>query len=123
MTRKELLSVPAREWNEELHGVNSVWLIPSGRKHESGWACMDFVASWQYPENKLVRFGGACDSLELAGDHFVIDCDWPSRIIHIWSQYPFTVEGGISSITLRAEGNSNRRSKPVRKDFGFLWRK
>lgn len=42
--RKELLAVPKRKWNEVLTDVTGVYVIPSGRKHDSGYACMDFVA-------------------------------------------------------------------------------
>lgn len=41
--REELLSIPKRKWDEEIHGVDVVYIIPSRRKHDSGYACMDFV--------------------------------------------------------------------------------
>ena len=105
MTRKELLAIPKREWDEVLHGVIGVWVIPNRRKHESGWECMDFVASFKDEDKKLVRFGGYCDDVELKGSNFRMDCDYPSGIIHIWSYYPFTITSDSSTIKF-IEGDS-----------------
>lgn len=103
MKRKELLQLPKRKWDEELKGVSGVYVIPSGRKHYSGWACMDFVA--EFRDNRpMVRFGGGCDDVSFWGYHFRMDCDHPSRIIHIWnSNGTFTVSCDISSITFTEE--------------------
>lgn len=100
MTRKELTAYPKRKWDEELRGVNGVWVIPNRKKHESGYACMDFVASFkEYKGKPMVRFGGGCDDVRLKGNHFRIDCEYPSRIIHIWNdRTSFSVSCDISSI-------------------------
>lgn len=98
MTRKELLAIPKREWNEVLCDVDGVWVIPNRRKHESGWECMDFVASFKDKDKEPVRFGGYCDDVRLRGGGFIMDCDYPSGIIHIWNYYPFTVTPDASSI-------------------------
>ena len=95
--RKELLAVEKRSWDKELTGVWGVYVIPSGRKHESGWACMDFVASMH--DGELVRFGGICDDVSFNGGHFRMDCEHPSRIIHIWnSRGTFSISHDLSSI-------------------------
>ena len=91
MTRKELLAAPKREWDEVLCDVDGVWVIPNRRKHESGWECMDFVASFKDKDKKPVRFGGYCDDAQLRGNGFHMDCDYPSGIIHIWNYSPFTI--------------------------------
>lgn len=98
MTRKELLATPKREWDEVLHGVTGVWVVLNRRKHESGWECMDFVASFKDKDKKLVRFGGYCDDVQLKGSNFHMDCDYPSGIIHIWSYYSFTITSDSSTI-------------------------
>lgn len=98
--REELMSIPKRKWDEEIHGVDAVYIIPSRRKHDSGYACMDFVASFNgYKGKPMVRFGGGCDDVRLKGNHFRIDCEYPSRIIHIWNdRTSFSVSCDISSI-------------------------
>lgn len=100
MTRKELLSVKKRKWNEILHNVSGVYVIPSRRKHDSGYACMDFVA--ETPEG-LVGFGGMCDDVSFEGLHFRMDCDFETKIIHIWNRNKFSISDDVSSITFAEE--------------------
>lgn len=95
MNRKELLAVPKRKWDEELV-AKCVYVIPSGRKHESGYTMMDFVAITENGEK--VGFGGVCDDVALKGNGFRMDCLYPSRIIRIWNNEPFIVSEDISSI-------------------------
>lgn len=103
LKRKELLAVPKREWTQVLHGVSGVYVIPNGKKHESGYACMDFVASFRR-EKGQVGFGGTCDDVAFKGTHFRMECDWPSRIIHIWNDHgTFSVSRDISSIDFEEE--------------------
>lgn len=53
ITRKELLSVPCREWDKVIKDACSVYIIPSGRKHDSGYACMDMVEFYTIQEKRL----------------------------------------------------------------------
>lgn len=100
MTRKELLSSPVRKWDEELKGVRGVFVIPSKRKHDSGWACMDFVAE---TPSGLVRFGGCCDDVSFEGNHFRMDCDFETKLPHIWNRFGFTITHDLSSISFVEE--------------------
>lgn len=103
--RKELLSVPKREWNEVIKNAVGVYVIPSGRKHDSGWACMDFVA--ELANGSKIRFGGWCDDVAFYGSKFRMDCEYPSRIIHIWnSRGNFAITHDVSSIDF-VEDNCN----------------
>lgn len=95
MKREELIKAPQRKWNEELHGVSGVYVIPSRRKHDSGWACMDFVAQ---TKDGFVRFGGGCDDVSFEGKHFRMDCDFESKLIHVWNKNKFTISHDLSSI-------------------------
>ena len=46
-----------------------------------------------------MRFGGECDDVRLKGNHFRIDCEYPSRIIRIWNDSTsFSTSHDISSI-------------------------
>lgn len=103
MTKKELLEIPRRKWDEELHGVCGVYVLPSRRKHDSGWACMDFVAVLD-DNRPMIRFGGGCDDVSFYGYGFAMDCIYPSGIIHIWNRYrTFTVSRDLSSIDFKVE--------------------
>lgn len=96
MTRKELLAVPKRKWDETLENVSCVYVIPSRRKHDSGYACMDFVAE---TSSGQIGFGLHCDDVSFEGKHFRMDCIHPSGIIRIWNRNKFSVSGDVSSIS------------------------
>lgn len=99
MKRADLLAVKKRETYGNLHGVMAVYVIPSRRKHSSGWACMDFVA--QKKGGEMVGCGGCCDDINLEGCHFRIDCDFESKVIRIWNSLgEFTVSPDASSMWL-----------------------
>lgn len=96
MNRKELLNTPKRKWDEELKNVFAVFVIPSRRKHDSGWACMDFVAV--FSDNSCIRFGGGCDDVSFMGEHFQMDCVHPNGILRIHNSRGFSVSPDVSSI-------------------------
>ena len=95
--REELLSSRKRAWDETLENVQVVHIFPSRRKHDSGFNCMDFVASCDKGEQ--VRFGGGCDDLELRGVRFRIDCE--GNHLRVWNPSGFSVSHDLSTITLR----------------------
>lgn len=98
MTKKDFLAIPHRPWDERLTGVRGAYVIPSRRKHESGWACMDFVAEFEDDNKPMVRFGGGCDDVTFIGTHFSMDCTYPKGVIHIWNRRGFTISSDLSSI-------------------------
>ena len=104
MTRKEMLNLPYHDltFDGELENVSGVYIIPSGRKHESGWTMMNLIATF-YGGKQPVLFAQVCDDISLEGEHFRIDCSYPHRIIHIWNSRSwkkgFRIEQGISSIS------------------------
>ena len=102
MNKKELLSIPKRKWYETLSGVSGVYVIPSRRKHDSGWACMDFVAEFSN-DRPMVRFGGGCDVVNFVGEDFRMDCTYPHGIIHSFRCGRFSITHDISSIDFQAE--------------------
>lgn len=97
-TKKELLAVPKRTWHHILLDVVGVYVIPTKTKHDSGYACMEFVAEFKDKEKPLVRFGGGCDDVSFEGEHFRMDCLYPSKIIRIWNRNGFSVSADLSSI-------------------------
>lgn len=94
MTKAELLAVPKRKWDEELMDVQEIYIIPSKRKHESGYRCMDFVAVVGEKNNeKLIGFGRCCDALHFmnAGD-FTIDVSPQNNVIRIFRRGNKTIK-------------------------------
>jgi len=81
-----------------LYEVKGVYIIPLHRKHDSGWACMDFVA--ELADGSKIGFSGWCDDLLLEGRYFRIDCDYESKCLHIWNDKRFAISWDMSSIRL-----------------------
>lgn len=86
--RKTLLS--CKEYSTsidgKLTGVAGVYVIPSRRKHESGWTMMNLIATF-YDGREPVHFSSFTDDVSFDGTGFRMDCDWPSGIIHIWNSH------------------------------------
>lgn len=92
-----MLESPHRKWDNQVK-TNGIYVIPNGKKHDSGFSCMDIFIE---VGEQYMRGGGGCDDIQLSGSHFRIDCAYPERVIHIWNPYGFTVEPDLSTITLR----------------------
>lgn len=108
MTKKDFLAIPCRKWDEKLTGVIGVYVLPSRRKHDSGWACMDFVAEFADSRRPMIGFGGCTDDVSFVGSHFRMDCTYPHGIIHIWCAYgrTFSISHNLSSIDFKEEANA-----------------
>lgn len=110
MTKKELLAIPMREkWNTPVEGVDGVYLIPTSKKHDSGYSCMRLVAYWndeQAEERRYIGCGYYCDVLEIKGLNFKIDASLPNRIVHIFNFKKFSITEEISSLYLLETGYS-----------------
>lgn len=100
MKRKELLDLPFRKW-DEVKAYTSIAVVPSGKKHDSGWALMYIIGLDS--EKRPVEIAAACDDIcweipAAAGHNFRNDMFYPSGIIHFWSNgYSFKVGASLSS--------------------------
>lgn len=111
MTRKEILALPVRkmsveESNRPIAGVCGMWLVPTRKKHSSGWMCMQVIVTFKDGRDP-VTLSSTVDDIQFTGAHFRLDCDYPSGIVHIWNggrANTFGVrEGWCSSIDLEEE--------------------
>lgn len=65
MTITEFKKIPYREWNEDIGEFDSLIILPTKRKHNSGYRCMDFIA---VKNNKpLKRLSGCSDVIHFDG--------------------------------------------------------
>lgn len=98
MTRKEILALPARERKicEVLKGAISAYIIPNRKKHDSGWMCMTIIVTFRDGRD-AVLFETYTDDIAFYGEHFRMDCDYPSGVIRVWNnKYTFSVCGNSS---------------------------
>lgn len=93
--RKDLLALPVRKWNEATI-YDSVYLVPTGRKHDSGYSLIAIVG---VTDGKPVEIAAYCDDIcwSLPTEHpydrirpglhmnpLRMDCLYPSGIMHMW---------------------------------------
>ena len=108
--RKELISLPVRKWDVESE-YDSVLLLSTGKKHDSGWAIMIIIGvvsfvpteiavhccddiEWKMPDMK--RYGSGLSIGQLR-----MDCAYKSGALHAWSEnVKFKVGIALSSTTI-----------------------
>lgn len=68
MTKKELLELEMEEWENEIPLLDYVYLIPTRRKHDSGYYCMEVIGATEDGkyEKKLSTYSDVVD----IGDYF-----------------------------------------------------
>jgi hypothetical protein len=103
MKLKDLKNLPYRKWNE-IKEYNSLLIIPSGKKHDSGYALIYVIGC---KNDDPVEIAAACDDINWKiPDHidpweFRNDMYYPSGIIHFWSsKYNFVVGVSLSSLDI-----------------------
>ncbi len=100
MKIKDLKNLPARNW-DDAKAYRSVVAIPSGKKHDSGWALMAIIGldDWNTP----IEIAAYCDDIcwkipYINEDNFRTDMFYPTGAIHFWSRdYNFLVGPSLSS--------------------------
>lgn len=98
----ELRKLPVRDWQEDSKVYRSLMIIPSGKKHDSGYALMYIIGT----DEKLepVEIAAACDDINwqdldgLPNWALRTDMYYPGGIVHFWSpSHNFRVGCSLSS--------------------------
>jgi hypothetical protein len=103
MKLKELRNLPFRKW-DEIKTYDTIVVIPSGKKHSSGWALM-YIIGMDHKRNPI-EIAAACDDIcwkipDINNYNFRNDMFYPSGAIHFWSnEYLFRVGSSLSSTTV-----------------------
>jgi hypothetical protein len=103
-SRKKLLALPQRCWDTEAT-YNSIALVPTGKKHGSGYALIAIVGFDEH--EKHCEIAAYCDdvSYSLSEDYVTnpsrlprTDMLFPSGITHVWARhFRFKVGSSLSS--------------------------
>lgn len=104
--RSDFDKIPMCEFGEIIC-TRDIYILPTRRKHDSGYACMEFVA--EKPNGEYVKFGGCADVAVFYNWKFRLDCLYPSRIIHLFSNNYVFIEGhGFSDIFIHDEEGARK---------------
>lgn len=118
MKKSDFNSVPTREWNEGKIQFTDLVIIPTTRKHESGYRCMKYCAVKN--GQPIAMLGGCSDVMHLDGiggygmgkfgvatnsaiKAWNMDC-LPCGYLHIWCNgYNLIADAGLSDFELFTE--------------------
>jgi hypothetical protein len=119
MSRKDFESVPDREnWNSKIE-FRSMVILPQRTKHDSGYACMDFVAV-DKNDFPICRLSGCSDVIHFDGisgmkwngngfenfpksSAWSIDCLFKSKLLRVFSRANITCGPSLSSFEIYAK--------------------
>ena len=129
MTRKEFESLPLKDRWDEYIECNSLIILPTRRKHDSGFRCMDFIAVKD--NTPICRLSGCSDVIHLDGiggygfnwakkyssvpslippSGWSIDCLSTSGLLRIWPNSGKMITGAsLSSFEIYVLQKKNRR--------------
>ena len=97
-TRTGLLKIKAEKPWQEKRAYSELFVVPSKKKHESGWTLMVLVgvlSDGTY--EKAAWCDDICWNIQTRPDHSMrCDCSYPGGILHFWNA-TFTVGHSLSS--------------------------
>lgn len=108
LNKKELLKLPHRKWDDTEKRYNQIFLVPSGKKHSSGY--MHIAVIGVYEEEKKDKYEITAYPDDISCSNFVypsvrMDCFYPSGVLRYHGDGFFTVSAAISSVTITFTGN------------------
>jgi hypothetical protein len=104
--RDELLSAPHRESWQKPTTYHEIFIVPSRKKHDSGWHVMVIVGV--KPDGTFEQ-AAWCDDIcwdvqGRAGYMMRTDCTFPSGILHFWgARYEVGMSLSSTDITVREQ--------------------
>ena len=114
-SRSQFKEIRDRKWNEDIGEFDSLIILPTRHKHDSGFACMDFIAVkgdlpiaklsgcsdvihidgiGGYGFNWLDKYGKCPEKTTLIG--WSIDCLFKSKLLRIFTDKPMRAGNALS---------------------------
>lgn len=103
-TRDNLLAAKRRQWDEK-STYNDIYIVPTRKKHDSGWMVMAIVG---VKDDGSFEQAAWCDDIcwniaSMRKEYTMRnDCTYPGGIIHFWNAR-FTVGCSLSSTDITVE--------------------
>jgi len=116
-SHKELMALPVRKWDEEKE-YDSLLLVSTRKKHDSGWAVIAIIGVLNYQPEEIAC--ACCDDIEWklppmttfgngkwTTGQFRTDCSFRSGALHAWQRgATFKVGAAFSSTTVEMIPNA-----------------
>lgn len=107
-TKKELLKMPRRKWDETSREYSQVLLVPAGTKHDSGWMNIAIIGVFSengetkyeiaaYPDDVSCHFPHMSISSDPYYPYVRMDCWYPQGILQYHGNGHFKVGVALSS--------------------------
>lgn len=104
INKTELLKTTRQEWNNRTQKYNWLLLVPTRKKHDSGFACFTVIGE-RIDNGRLEQIAWG-DDLQIGGENILftntyqlrIDCG-TNGVLRIWSNYYYFQKGISGSST------------------------
>ena len=112
VTKKELLKMPIRKWDDTSRQYDKILLVPAGTKHDSGYMHIAIIGVYVVKGITKYEIAGYPDDIsclfelqKLEGSKFSyakvrMDCLYPSGILQYNGNGYFTVGEALSSVDI-----------------------
>jgi hypothetical protein len=124
MKKKDFQELRVRDrFDEDIGEFDSLVILPTRKKHDSGWMCMDFVACKD--SEPICRLSGCSDVLNIDGiggygpyygsiNKSVVPKGWsidclPCGYLRLWSNHTLKVGVAVSNFELLGVSPRNKR--------------
>jgi hypothetical protein len=111
LKKKELLQSPLRQWTNVDKEYNEILIVPSGRKHCSGWMSIAVIGVWvedgqekyeiaAYPDDISYFFPIRKIAEDLQLTTVRQDCHYPQGVLRYHGDGIFKVSAAVSSVDI-----------------------
>lgn len=116
MSKKELLKLPVRGWDDDSRLYDQILIVPAGTKHDSGYMHIAIVGVWKDGNEKKAELCAFPDDIsyffpKIEGLHFDTalvrqDCYYPSGVLRFHTRNgKFYVSEALSSVDIKLVPN------------------
>ncbi len=108
-TKKELLKMPSRTWNDTSRKYDQVLIVPAGTMHDSGFMHIAIIGVWRDGEKTNYEICGYPDDISFLFDvdkfgtdrkyaKVRVDCWYPQGVLQYHGRGKFVVSEALSSM-------------------------
>ena len=104
--KTELLKLPDREWGKRDKLYDSLLIVPTRLKHDSGYSCIAVIGCIDDTPTEILAYPDDLEMPKIGTNNYMglrMDCSYPSGILRLWSyRYQFSIPMPTSSTEIVA---------------------